>query len=541
VFRDPIRIVLVIASVVLCWPALADNAALFINNSNYSQLDNPRSTRNDDRIIQALRSSDFLVTSGQSKWGEEMQTMVQLFSGQLADAERSIVVLGGHFVHTKRGSWLLGTETKEVDDVSVGMTSLSVGAVLDRVAGQPGRAVVLLAPSDNPPEGGAGLQPGIGPLDIPQGVTVIIGTPDLLGRLMVRSLLQPGTTLADVAAAADPDIRVTGFVTDAMSFLPEDSIADPTVDAEEVFWQASQAIGTVEALEAYLNRYPQGRFRDAANGQIVELRDAPQRNAEAQEQALGLNRDARKQIQRDLALLGYDPRGIDGIFGRGTRAAVTRWQKQNGFDETGFLSGNQIAKLQSEAEVRAAELEEEARLRQLEEERRDREFWQGTGISGDEDDLRAYLERYPDGVYSELARDQLAVFEAERRATAEAEEREYWDDVREADSADLYRSYLQRYPDGVFSEDARARLRELEGVNDTRSAADRQEERRVAGNLVTRLLVEQRLHFLGLNPGSIDGRFNEATRRAIRRFQRARDLTPTGYVTEQTMVHMLSR
>ncbi len=540
-FRDPFRIALAIASVVLSAPALADNVALFINNSNYSALNDPRGTGDDERIVQALRSSDFSIISGQNKWSAEMRAMVQLFSGQLSGADRTIIILGGHFVHTKRDSWLLGTETSEVDGVTVGATSLSVGAVLDRVASLPGRAVVMLAASGNPPDFETDLLPGIGVLDIPQGVTVITGSPDQLRSLMTRSLLQPGTSLADAVAAAGPDVEVAGFITDAMPFLPEDSSAVHTANAENEFWQTVQAIGTSEALEAYLSRYPQGRFRGDATRQIAELRDAPRRDAEAREQALGLDRNDRKQIQRNLALVEYDPRGIDGIFGRGTRAAIVLWQKQSGFDETGFLSGNQIAKLRSVAATRAAELEEEARLRQREEDRRDRNFWKGTGISGDEDDLRAYLERYPDGLSSESAHDQLAVFEAERRASAEVEEREYWDDVREEDSAEFYRRYHQRYPNGAFGKDALARLRELEGVDDARSAADMREERQVAANGVTRLLVEQRLSSLGLDTGSVDGRFDEATRQAIRRFQRARNIPPSGFVTQQTMVRLLTR
>lgn len=539
-FRAPIRIFLAIASIAISSPALANNAALFINNSDYNILDGPRETGRNDRVLRTLRSSDFLVISGQNRWGEEMQTMVQLFAEQLPDADRTLVILAGHFVHTPRDSWLLGTETDQADGVSVGAISLSVGAVLDIVSALPGGAVVMLAPSENPPEDNAGLQPGIGELGIPQGVTVITGPLDSLQRLMARSLLQPGISLAEVAAAADPAVEVAGFITGTIPFLPEEASADSVVDEEDVFWQVVQTIGTAEAFEAYLNSYPRGVFRDDANRQIAEILEAPQRNAQAFEKVLGLDRDARKEIQRNLALLGFDPHGIDGIFGPGTRAAISQWQNQAGLDETGFLSGIQIARLQSEAEVRAAELEEEARLRQLAEEKSDRKFWRTTGISGQEDDLRAYLERYPDGLFAGTAREQLDVFEAERRATAAAEERDYWNQVRAADTAKSYREYLQRYPDGTFKDDALLRLSDILGVNAAQIAAARQEERQVAGNTITRLLVEQRLGSLGLDPGTIDGRFDKETRRAIRRFQRARNLEPTGFVTQQTMVRLLS-
>jgi peptidoglycan hydrolase-like protein with peptidoglycan-binding domain len=38
----------------------------------------------------------------------------------------------------------------------------------------------------------------------------------------------------------------------------------------------------------------------------------------------------------------------------------------------------------------------------------------------------------------------------------------------------------------------------------------------------------------------VDGVFDNATRRAIRRFQRARDITPTGFVTQRTLVLLLA-
>jgi peptidoglycan hydrolase-like protein with peptidoglycan-binding domain len=38
----------------------------------------------------------------------------------------------------------------------------------------------------------------------------------------------------------------------------------------------------------------------------------------------------------------------------------------------------------------------------------------------------------------------------------------------------------------------------------------------------------------------VDGVFDEATRRAIRRFQNARNLPATGYVTRATMARLLA-
>ena len=131
-----------------------------------------------------------------------------------------------------------------------------------------------------------------------------------------------------------------------------------------------------------------------------------------------------------VSILGFDPRGIDGLFGRGSRAAIGAWQTSRGIDGFGFLSGNQIAALQTAADIRSQELEEEARRRQEEQDRQDTEYWRQTGRDGTEASLRAYLKRYPDGLYSEIAQVRVDQFDETRRAQAAAVEREYWDGIQ---------------------------------------------------------------------------------------------------------------
>jgi peptidoglycan hydrolase-like protein with peptidoglycan-binding domain len=53
-------------------------------------------------------------------------------------------------------------------------------------------------------------------------------------------------------------------------------------------------------------------------------------------------------------------------------------------------------------------------------------------------------------------------------------------------------------------------------------------------------LVEARLQQLGLNPGAVDGRIDNDTRGAIRRYQRDRQLTASGYLDQATVSQMLT-
>ena len=111
----------------------------------------------------------------------------------------------------------------------------------------------------------------------------------------------------------------------------------------------------------------------------------------------------------------------------------------------------------------------------------------------------------------------------------------------EEDTARGYRAYLAAWPDGAFVDEAEARLadREEAEANAEEIAGFAATERRVAGSTTTRRLVENRLTALGLDPGPIDGEFDDATRRALRRFQQTRGLPVTGYVNQGTMVRLL--
>ncbi|MCB2138131.1 MAG: peptidoglycan-binding protein, partial [Rhodobacteraceae bacterium] len=55
-----------------------------------------------------------------------------------------------------------------------------------------------------------------------------------------------------------------------------------------------------------------------------------------------------------------------------------------------------------------------------------------------------------------------------------------------------------------------------------------------------RQAIEKRLSNLGLKPGRVDGTFDDDTRRAIRRYQEARGMEVTGYLTQAAVVRLLA-
>ena len=73
-----------------------------------------------------------------------------------------------------------------------------------------------------------------------------------------------------------------------------------------------------------------------------ELADA------AAEKSLGLGRPEIAELQLRLKLSGYDPKGIDGVAGRGMRKAITDWQTDRMLPPSGFVDVRQLEKLRTE-------------------------------------------------------------------------------------------------------------------------------------------------------------------------------------------------
>ena len=78
-------------------------------------------------------------------------------------------------------------------------------------------------------------------------------------------------------------------------------------------------------------------------------RSLPVSSQEAGEARLGLDRSARRAIQRGLRADGFDPGSADGLFGTVTRASLRAWQSSRGQAATGYLNGQQVAELRDSA------------------------------------------------------------------------------------------------------------------------------------------------------------------------------------------------
>jgi len=532
--------------------AHAEDRALILGNVSYDHAAAIPTAADAARAVAALEGAGFTVVAGADLPVADLRAkLAELLVGR-EETTRMVILLAGHFVRSERGTWFLGTDADVPDLATADGAGVALATVLEIASGAPGGALVLLGSEERRISLGAGLAAGIGPLDIPQGVTVIRGDAAQIAVFAGRDLVQRGQSLSALVAAR-PDLIADGFLSDLVPFLPAEagtaSGATLAATAESSFWEATKSLNTPEAYEAYLKRYPGGLYSTEALAEVTRARSEPGREARLAEEAMALGRDQRRELQRALTLVGFNTKGIDGIFGGGTRAAIVAWQQKNTLPATSYLTRDQIVRITAQADRRAAELEAEAARRKAEQEALDRAYWAETGsedLAGDaasrEAGLRAYLKRYPDGLYSEVAADRIKAIEEAQRQAAEARDRAAWDQAEAAGTDAGYRAYLRSFPDGAFAAAARDRIAALSQTDADaallqQAAAD---EAALGLNDITRTMLESRLDALGLEPGRIDGQFDEDTRRAVRRYQTARDLSVTGYLNEPTVVRLLA-
>ncbi len=534
--------------------ALADTALILSNSGYQNYPQNPGGLLFVD-LADDFQAAGFEVAVLRDFTGNQVARQAAELDRLLSKEGRLVIVVNGYIARTRTSSVLLGVEADRPSPLMLERAGLSMDALLDYAARKQGDVVIAVA-NDAGDASRVNLGPGLGRgfrfADIPQGVTVLSGFPRDLAPFIANELLQPGRRLIAALLDAGDRVKGSGFVPRSAAFIPGDAggaaplgltpLQDNRLLEERNYWDQVRANDTVAGYREYMLRYPSGRFVAEAQRRIDALVITPQERAQQVEAALNLSAAQRRGIQRGLTLIGFDTRGVDGVFGPRTRAAIADFQRANGLAATGYLNGNQIARIQNQAERRAAQLRAEAEQRRLELERQDRQYWQRTGASGFEADLREYLRRYPDGLFSDEARSQLRAIERENRRLARIEERNAWNDAAMQNTVQAYRRYLRDYPDGRFADEARTRIASLtqpETPPDVVEAA-RLEEARLGLNQIRRQLIEQRLDTLELQPGQIDGVFNRDTRRALRRFQRANQLPVTGYVTRNTIVLLLA-
>ena len=155
---------------------------------------------------------------------------------------------------------------------------------------------------------------------------------------MVRTMIS--TALAAVLLAAPVQAQDVGEIVGgiARQYLQQEQ-------DRAAFAQAQQA-NTLSAYQSYLRQFPGGMYAEQARERVQRLGGTVSTpNTQAGAGAAALTADQRVAVQRRLNALGYNTNGLDGSFGPGTRRAISLWQRDRNYTQTGTLTLAQAAEI----------------------------------------------------------------------------------------------------------------------------------------------------------------------------------------------------
>ncbi|WP_299931893.1 peptidoglycan-binding protein [uncultured Pelagimonas sp.] len=530
--------------------AQAAGDALVIGNSQYDTIQTLFGADRMDVAAEALRNKGLDVTELQDASSDEMRIGFADFLKELDETDSPVVILlAGAIVHGAAGAYLLPVGDQDgATPAQVLTRAFPIDAALTVLGQYPGRGFLVIGETPVDIDLGSYLTPGAGRLDLPSGVTAIRGSASDIVSFASKELTNADTPI--LTAANDYGLDVSGYIPRDLVLLRETEVVAPVAppkpkvdpDADVAAWENAQRLDNAKGYQAYLDSFAEGAFASAAKQRLKAIETEPFYKQRRAEESLGLNRDERRKIQRDLTILDFNPRGIDGIFGPGSRKAIGRWQESVGEAPSTYITRPQIERLAGAAGKRAEELEAEAIKRRVTQDKADHALWSKVMDQGTEVSIRQYLTKYPDGLHAAEARKLLRVIEKQRGGGAAAADQRAWNDAREADTVAALNRYLKDRPGGAFAAEAKARISELQ--RNAKLERDRQaalsEEQALGLNSVARKLAESRLANLKMNPGPVDGKFDKRTRDAIRRYQKAHSLRVSGFLDEQTVVQLLA-
>ena len=550
-------------AMVLGGQAFAGNAALVIGNGDYEHAPDAATAERDTRsIAKAFESAGWTVLQGTNQDRAGMRKLISEFAEQANEAEAVAIYYTGHALRSGGVSFMAPVDTKAETLTDVVFDGVPLDLLLAIAAPKAGKAVLFVDGAQlrgfKPAQA---FEPGLADLEGPEGVMIVSAAEpghavrrsswrdSRFARLIVDRFLDPGASLMEVAVNAPSPVWVTGSV-DAdftLAALPEPEAEGLEAEIELAYWRAAEKSGDAKDYQAYLERYPNGLFAEFARarlglGKDEAVPEEPEVDPKIQaERDLQLSRARKRRLQEYLFALGHDPRGIDGLYGKGTRRAIIAWQRKNGMYNEGWLTEEQVALLTEQGE---AALEEQRRI--AEEKRRIREaednaYWSATGAKGTAPGYRAYLEKYPQGLHSKIARAAMAKI-AEAEADAQArKERRAWRRAERRATAESYRDYLGEYPQGIYRDEALAKLDAIETAERDAALAAKLTKIENGLNLSPddMLSVEQRLRFLGFEVGAVDGVFDERTRAGIKGYQNSREIEETGFLNRPTVVRLV--
>jgi tetratricopeptide (TPR) repeat protein len=99
-------------------------------------------------------------------------------------------------------------------------------------------------------------------------------------------------------------------------------------------------------------------------------------------------------------------------------------------------------------------------------------YWETIKASNNPEDFKSYLDKYPDGQFAALAKSRSNLVRPAGNSTSgDSPEMSYWNAIKDSQNPSDFRSYVTKFPQGLFVELANNRVTSLEAKASGRSPA----------------------------------------------------------------------
>ena len=362
--------------------AEAKRLALVIGNAAYRDVPLANPVNDAQDMAARLVALDFEVVLRTDATRADMGTAIAEFLRRLEDGDEAVVFYAGHGVQVRGVNYLMPIDASPRDENDVELQAISLDTVLRGLGAVDPKVSLLMldACRNNPFERRwRGSSRGLARVEAASGTLISYaakpGTTAADGRsrnspytaAWLAELEKPGMSVEDILKRVHVAVRdetrgqqetwQEGQIVGRLVLNVNVTVAAPSPSSqggdgfdprriELTFWESAERQDTAAGYEAYLSQFPSGTFAPLARVRLNSLqadaapagRPAPgpaeaavamvappvpaPPTPESVEQEIGLDRDGRRDVQRWLQALGHDPRGIDGMFGPGSRAAI---------------------------------------------------------------------------------------------------------------------------------------------------------------------------------------------------------------------------
>ena len=154
--------------------------------------------------------------------------------------------------------------------------------------------------------------------------------------------------------------------------------------------------------------------------------------------------------------------------------------------------------------------------------------------------LKATNNKQEPFIYGSLGGDDVALVPAPAKPAADGNnspddkrlELAFWESIKNDKNPELFQAYLNRYPNGIFADIAKINLQQQKTAALESAKVEQPDDKVALGDPQAFHEVRERLYELNFDPGPFDGPLGPPAHRAIREFEQANKLAATGEITQ---------